>query len=296
VSVDHVAQILARLPEHLKDLPGWEAWITSFGEEFQELEDAFVQLRDERTIDTATGVTLEDIGRRVGEPPSGLDEEIYRRRIRARIAANRSKGRVKDLIRVARLVLAETDGTVPVVTLARERYATMLVQILGDAVSEDLADTLIAFLRAATKGTAAAGVRILLETSAYPPEERFSFEGGPGLGYGIAATLDLDAVHSEVDTVLRASVVGTDGHAITLAFAPTGSGAGTLSNVGNAWTFEYEDSVTTVADFEAAVAASDNEAFHVLIDGTGATVITDSLTATAFSGGVDGGRYSGARE
>lgn len=295
--IDHVAQMLGRLPEHLKDLPVWEAILRSFGEEFQEIEDAFVQLRDERSIDTATGATLESIGRRVGEPPSGLDTEIYRRRIRARIAANRSKGRVKDLIRVARLILAETDGTVPRVSLTREAPATMVAEVAEDAVSEDLADTLIVFLRAATRGTAAAGVRILLETSAYPTEERFSFEGGPGLGYGTGAILDIDGVHSEVDTVLRASAPGTDGNDITLAFTPTGTGAGTLSNVGNAWTFEFEDSVTTVGDFEAAVAASDNEAFHVLTpDNTPATLITDSLPATAFSGGIDGGRYIGVRE
>src|SRR5688572_31943917 len=139
--------MLARLPEQLKDLPNWEAILRSFGEEFQEVEDAFQQLLTKHSVDTTIGQQLEDIGNRVGEPPSGLDDELYRRHIRARIAANRSKGRVKDLITVARLILAEPDGTVPTIAIGRQDIATMLVQALTTQVSADVADTLIEFLQ-----------------------------------------------------------------------------------------------------------------------------------------------------
>lgn len=296
--VDHVAQMLARLPEQLKELPNWGAVIRSFGEELQELEDALVQLRDGRSIDTATGATLESLGRLVGEPPSGLETELYRRRIRARIAANRSKGRLKDLIAVARLILAETDGTVPEIVLERQRYATMLVQVLGEPIDEDLADTLIAFLHAATKGTAAAGVRILLETSAYEIAERFSFGNGPGLGYGTAARLNLAPLTANCDTVVRARTPGVSGNEKTLRLvhSPGAPPGGSLTQFHSAYTFTFLGGTTTVAQFEAAINAHAD--LHVFtVDGAGTLAATvDEFAATAFSGGIDGGRYIGKRE
>jgi hypothetical protein len=303
---DRVTQMLARLPEQFKGLPNIEALIRSFGEEFQEIEDALIQLRDERSIDTAVGVQLEDIGRRVGEPPSGLDTELYRRRIRARIATNRSKGRVEDLLRVARLILAETDGTVPSIVLERQQHAHMLVQVLGVPISTALADTLIAFLHAATKGAAGAGVRILLETSAYEIAERFSFENGAGLGYGNAARCELAPLTANVDTVVRSRQVGAARNNDTLtlehdAGAPAG---GTLVSVANALggydhTFTFLGGTTTVAQFEAAIDAS--ELLHVYtVDGVGTMAAVSDEVAGAGLGqvnpGTDGGRYIGLRE
>lgn len=296
---DRVAQMLARLPEQFKGLPNLEALIRSFGEEFQEIEDALIQLRDERSIDTAVGVQLEDIGNRVGEPPSGLDVEIYRRRIRARIATNRSKGRVEDLLRVARLILAETDGTIPRIELERQTHAHMVVRTPDDAMADDLADTLITFLHAAAKGAGSAGVRILLESSPYAHADRFNFSNGPGKGFAVrAGALLADPGYTQnVDTWVLARLSGTAGNAQTLEFVADGTGAGSFTD-GLAAVFHFESGVTTVANFETAIAAS--EYLAVFIAGTGANVFTgggdDDVGPMAMTGGLAGGKFSSVRE
>lgn len=298
MSVDRVAQILERLPEQFKGKPGWEAFLTAIGGEIQALEDAHQQLLTLRGINSATGAQLEALGNLVGEPPTGLDDDTYRRYIRARVAANRSRGTTPDLIKIARLVL--TDGTTtPTVTIKNRGTAAVFVHIAGAAIDDDLADALIRFLHAAVRGGGPAGVRVYLETSEYPPEERFSFENGPGLGYGVAARLELALVTgSAIDTVLRATVPGEAAHAYTLEFAASGVGTGLLSNVGSAYLFEFEDAVTTIEDFENSVNALDNEPIHVVTpSATPSSTITNAsaFSATAFSGGTDGGRYSGMR-
>lgn len=301
IRVDRVAQLLARLPEQFRDLPGWEGVLSDLGAEIQELEDAHVQLLTLRGINNATGATLENIGRFVGEPPIGLDEEVYRRRIRARVFTNRSRGTVEELIRIARLILAEPDGSVPHVAMQRETPATMVVEIDEDAVTTDLADVLIGFLRAATKGGASAGVRVLLETSAYPTAERFSFEGGPGLGYGTSAKMDLFTLTASADTVLMARAVGESENAIAMSFVQDvgAPNDGALTGTYPSFTFTFKNGVTTVSDFEAAVAATIDDYVAVLTPSTSpsSTLLTgvDEFTDN-FTGGVDGGRYIGVRE
>ena len=89
---NHREQAIARLPFDLRNAPRLVAIASALLAPLQPIEDALWQLHTERNLDTATGVTLEEIGGLVGEPPSGLDEDTYRRRIRARIRTNRSSG------------------------------------------------------------------------------------------------------------------------------------------------------------------------------------------------------------
>jgi hypothetical protein len=48
----------------------------------------FVQRRDERSVDTAMGATLDLLGKIVKQGRGGFDDATYHRYIRARIAAN----------------------------------------------------------------------------------------------------------------------------------------------------------------------------------------------------------------
>lgn len=104
----------------------------------------------------------------------------------------------------------------------------------------------------------------------------------------IKAELDLAVASSgALTTVLEAVTGGVGGNSITLAFAATGAGAGTLGAVGSAYTFQYASGVTTVANFEAAVAAFPSCLFTVKTAGAVGTLSAPGATfgATAFSGG-----------
>jgi phage tail sheath protein FI len=104
----------------------------------------------------------------------------------------------------------------------------------------------------------------------------------------IKAELDLATLTSGVvTTVLQAATGGAAGNTITLTFVATGAGVGTLSAVGPAYTFQYATGVTTVANFQSAVAAFPSCLFTVKTVGAAATLTAPTCTfaATNFAGG-----------
>lgn len=100
------------------------------------------------------------------------------------------------------------------------------------------------------------------------------------------ATLALDPLTANITTVLRATSRGAGGEAITLAFVGDGSGVGSLVRTGNAFVFHFQAGTTTVANFEAAVAALSGAArlIEVQTPGASGTLATpgDVFAATAF--------------
>lgn len=171
--VDHVARALERLPEQFKtsDLIALTTiLVTACGD----IENALFQLLTERGIYTGVGDTLDVIGKTVGQPRAGQDDDLYRVYLSARIATNRSHGRVEDLIRIARLILDDDTARIVVETQA---IATVVVRIEDTTITAEIAETLATFLRAAVK----AGVRFILE---YDPQgtARWSTQGLWGTG------------------------------------------------------------------------------------------------------------------
>lgn len=149
----------------------------------QEVEDTLIQLLTERAVDTAIGAQLDLLGKLVGEKRQGAADEDYRRRVRARISANRSEGTVEDIILVAR----QTLGDPTKVTVHLQPPAAVVVRILNDAVTDATAAILAALLRDAAAG----GVRIILESSSTPPGTTFKWDT-PGRGWDQGAAF-LDA-------------------------------------------------------------------------------------------------------
>lgn len=108
-----------------------------------------------------------------------------------------------------------------------------------------------------------------------------------------AAFLDLATKTTHCDTIIYDKVAsGANGNVdgsdpVTIAFLNDGTGAGTLNNSSAAWTFHYQSTVTTVADFEAAIVASSR--FAIKAYGTSTNVLShsaDTFTATNMAGGV----------
>lgn len=176
---DHAVEAIDRLPEQFKGKTNIEKLLSAINVSVQDLENAAQQVLLQRTIDNAVGAQLDAIGVIVGEARAGLDDETYRRRVRARISVHRSKGTVDDLIRVTDLVVFDDDATIRV---QQTPVATVIIHVEGAIVSDELADTtLFSFLTA----TAAAGVRVVLHSRSVDPDTVFRFDGaGPGLDEG----------------------------------------------------------------------------------------------------------------
>jgi hypothetical protein len=139
-----------------------------------------------------------------------------------------------------------------------------------DTVSTDL-DTIV---RATTRGVAGDEITVA------------------GIGDNDAltkASLAMAGPSTLCDTVIEAAVGGADGNDATIAFVADGTGAGTLDESG--WpvvVFHYETLVTTVTNFESAIAGSTN--LDVKTGGTGANVLADpgdTFAATSLAGGLD---------
>jgi hypothetical protein len=172
--VNHAVAALARLPEQFKDKPNIAAFLNAINMQCDELEVAFRQLLLERGVDNAVGDQLDVIGRIVGQERAGLLDDDYRRYIRARISANRSRGTTEDMLTVARLVVYDDDATYEIVP---QSIATA-VRVGGVAISSALGDILFDFLSASK----AAGVRLIVEVSPAAPGGMFVWDT-PGQGW-----------------------------------------------------------------------------------------------------------------
>lgn len=109
---------------------------------------------------------------------------------------------------------------------------------------------------------------------------------------GTAAFLDLATKTTHVNSVIEAVSGGAGGNALTIAFAKNGGVALTIARVGSAFTVNYHDGVSTVTDFETALAAltGANKLIQLRTAGTGANILADpadTFTATNLAGGVD---------
>jgi hypothetical protein len=143
----------------------------------QRFENACIQLLTQRGVDVAVGAQLDVLGRIVGQPRSGLMDDVYRRYIRARIATNRATGKREELINIANLILNNT--ATGVVLIHTEAGATL---ILETRIPVDL-DTM-AVLVNMLGSAVAVGVRIIVSTSQQDISNTFRFDVGPGFDVG----------------------------------------------------------------------------------------------------------------
>lgn len=155
-----------------------ESLIGALATPAQSLEDTLLQLMIERGVDTAVGVQLDVLGRIVGQERGGLGDEDYRLLLRARIAANRSEGTVGDLLLVVRSALGLPAEPVVV----HQQYpAAVVVRVL----TQPLTDTEAALIAGLLRDAAAAGVRVILESSSAAPSPLFTWDTGPGWDTGV---------------------------------------------------------------------------------------------------------------
>ena len=109
----------------------------------------------------------------------------------------------------------------------------------------------------------------------------FHAELDPSMPY--AAVLDLGSLTSTIDTIIYT----TDGGDASLLILADGSGPGSLTNTGSAYTFHFRSGVTAVADFEAAITASTGLGVVLADPSAGATLgAGDVLVTTTFPGGA----------
>jgi hypothetical protein len=156
----HTATALERV---LLSKPIYQALVKTYVDRLQELENVLWALYTD-TLDTATGHSLDVLGKIVLEPRGVLVDAEYRTLIRAKIRALRSDGTGEDLIAVTLLMLnAVGTGKVQIRQYPR---ATVVVE---PQVETLYPETMLRLLMLAKAG----GVKLQLIT--VPSEDIFAF-------------------------------------------------------------------------------------------------------------------------
>lgn len=294
--IDHVELGLSRLPAYLRGKRRWAELLAACLRPLQDVEDTLLEIMRQRNLEDAVGAQLDQLGALVREPRAGLEDVAYRRRIRARIARNRSQGLVEDVIRIARLIIFNGAASI---TVEQQNVATVVVRVGAAALDSEIAADVISFLR----DSVSAGVRVIVESSPAAPAATFTFDGPAGLGFPVPYTIDL----AEYGAGRFSTVLGVkpDVDAANLPFtfelvadagAPT---AGALDDTWPAISFTFQPSMTEIADLEAAIRTS---AWLYVVE---ASTFTDKLEAGDDFAAVatddidthaDGGSLAGAAE
>gem|GEM_PF-4740324 len=251
--VDRVASAAARLPGYLRKTR-WLELLGAIAAEVQEVEDMWLAMLASNAIDDATGAQLDQIGGLVAQPRGGASDVDYRRRIRAKVATNRSMGLVGDILRLARLVVNDSAASI---SLENEGIASYVLRLHAAAVPDATATDLAAFVRKATS----AGVRGVTEYATVADDDAFTFDGPAGLGFPATITLDLATVltgGAGYDTVIgiRPEVSEVDAAALTLQFVDDGGGTGTFDDGPVSIVYHFEPGVTSMTDLEGKIGNS----------------------------------------
>lgn len=141
-----------------------------------ELEGVMQQLLTQCDVNNAVGAQLDVVGKLVGRRRRGLDDDTYRRHIRAQITVNKSSGTINDVLSVARLIIF--DSLISLILDNRGQGTYEL--FVAAAITEELAQTVAAFVQSATSG----GVRAIVHFGVSDAAGWFRFDSGPGFDQG----------------------------------------------------------------------------------------------------------------
>jgi hypothetical protein len=179
INDNYVSDGLNRLLYQFQGKPRLEALVTAILEQVQDCEDVVEQLLSDRQIDTATGATLDVIGKIVGQDRQGRDDPTYRIWIRARIIINRATGVTEDFYAILAAICSNpTVGDFRVI----DEYLAGF-RIFSGAATDVPVATMLAIINL-IRG---AGISMnLVYTGADPV---FKLDIGAGLDVGHLATL-----------------------------------------------------------------------------------------------------------
>lgn len=176
ISTEHVETALSRILYQFKEKPKFEAFITAFVQQFQDIEDVIGQLLTDRQIDTATGENLNVLGRIVGQPREGRTDADYRLWIKARIQINKSSGTTEEIYNVLKLITGFTDaGNFEMTEDAYPAYFSLTVYPALGTIDPEILYTIIGLMKSAC---------VSYNLSYHITDPVFRFDVGPGFDQG----------------------------------------------------------------------------------------------------------------
>lgn len=134
----HVETARALLIEQFKNRAVLQGFLDCLSRRVQDVENVLWDVIDKRVLDTAVDAQLDTLGLLVGEKRLERTDAEYRGAIRLRICVNRSKGRIIDVIDVAKL--GATVGLPRVTEYRFLGFEVELYEQVGERYISDLLD------------------------------------------------------------------------------------------------------------------------------------------------------------
>lgn len=186
----HKEDAKARLLSQYIGKPNIEGLLDALVDEIQELEQAYVGLKDRLDIDVSSGNQLDRIGVLVGQDRLGQSDIRYRILLKARIGANVSQGEPESVITVFKLV---TEATFI-------HYMNLLNGEIALGTDGTIDRNEVNFILKNLSLPIPGGVR-LDYIQEFSPDEAFAFAGvntsAPALGFGTVADVNVGGKFSE---------------------------------------------------------------------------------------------------
>lgn len=175
---NHAARALGDMLGQDRERPRMAALIRARSAATQTKEDLFFDLLLTNNIRDAGGALLDRWGAFVREGRGGLDDEDYRKFIRARISANLSGGSVGEIVEIVSTLVA------PAVVVNVELYPAAFSLIIegAEALGDDLRERIREFVRDIKPGGVGFDIIEALPNS-------FTLDAGPGYDVGELARL-----------------------------------------------------------------------------------------------------------
>lgn len=184
-------RLRSRLYTQFRDSTVWQTLADMIGAQADATEAALQQFLLLASIDDNEGAQLDAIGRLVGQPRIGVPDATYRLYLKARIAANKSRGTPEDLYRVFCAMFGSTAAGQFVYTNATQldafapfRSPASLIFQIVNSIDDPTAVVARQFLLQAK----AAGVLAILEWQETSNADAFTFATSDNLKIAATAT------------------------------------------------------------------------------------------------------------
>lgn len=138
----YIKEALKLVITQLRGKGKFEALLSSYVAELDELEAALWQLNEDRWIDTAEGEQLDGLGRIVKAIRAGATDDQFRLRLRARILLNRSSGTPNEILKILRLMVKSTTTLLYTAKYPASFLVTAGIDTLDDFEVTELSSTI----------------------------------------------------------------------------------------------------------------------------------------------------------
>lgn len=169
--LDHEDRAKALLIEQYKELVKAEGTVAAFAAQIQELEDAYCDMLDKRTLDGAEGTLLDLMGSIVVQDRLGFADDFYRNVLKAKVGENTSQGEIDKIIQITQLLSGAN------LVHLQEWYPAGI----GISIDTEIDPSLVDFFYQRLNRIEVATVR-LDALVCFDPMEAFSFDGSPDTG------------------------------------------------------------------------------------------------------------------